>query len=230
MTEWEVELAVESEKNAKSALHTYSEGTFLEVAKQRIHDRMFYMSMNGMASLNPLLYFYANIPYFSMFLLGAYFAKRRLLHSPRNHLATLKKLWVVSLLIGLPTNVVYGLTNNESALLIGAPFLMLFYIISIIFLMKTSLGKKVLMPFAAVGRTAFTNYLLQSIIATTIFYSYGLGLYGKINPFVGFLISLAIFLCQLMISNLWLRCFKYGPLEWLWRSATYMKLPPLKND
>src|SRR5690625_4239706 len=107
---------------------------------------------------------------------------------------------------------------------------MLFYIISTIFLMQYPWGRKVITPFSAVGRTAFTNYILQSVIATTIFYSYGLGLYGKVNPFIGLLISLVIFLIQLFISNLWLRHFKYGPLEWIWRSATYMKLPPFKNN
>lgn len=228
MIELNKEIAIESEQNAKQALHTYSEGTFIDVAKQRIHDRMFYMSLNGMASLNPILYFYINIPYFSMFLLGAYFAKRKLLHQPSKHKSTLKKIWIISLLIGLPTNILYGFTNNESFLLIGAPFLMLFYIISTIFLMKYPWGRKVITPFSAVGRTAFTNYILQSIIATTIFYSYGFALYGKVNPFLGLLITLAIFSLQLIISNVWLQFFKYGPLEWVWRTITYMTLPRFK--
>src|SRR5699024_9875775 len=67
MAEFQTEMAAESEQNAKQALQNYGEGTFIEIAKQRIHDRMYYMSMNGMASLNPILYFYVNIPYFSMF-------------------------------------------------------------------------------------------------------------------------------------------------------------------
>src|SRR5690625_3039107 len=143
---------MESEKNAKSALHTYSEDSFLEVAKQRNHDRMYYMSMNGMASLNPILYFYANIPYFSMFLLGAYFAKRKLLHRPEDHKSTLRKIWIISLLIGLPANSIYGFTDNDALLLIGAPFLMLFYIISFVYLINFPWSNKLLMPFAAVGR------------------------------------------------------------------------------
>ncbi len=187
------------------------------------------MSMNGMLSLNPLLYLFSNIPYFSMFLLGAYFAKRKLLHEPEKHKATLKKLLTIALLIGLPSNILFGMYENEAFLLIGAPFLMLSYVICIIFLMEISWVKQLFVSFAAVGRTALTNYLLQSILATTIFYHYGFGLYGKVNPFWGLLLSLFIVAIQLIISNLWLKHFRYGPLEWIWRMVTYKKVSPIRQ-
>jgi len=228
MTEWQAEMAVESEQNAKQALENYGEGTFLQIAKQRVHDRMYYMSMNGMASLNPILYFLANIPYFCMFLLGAYFAKRKILHRPNEHKPALKKLLMIGLLIGLPSSMISGLAENDALLFIGAPFLMLFYIIAAVFLLERPWGKKILMPFAAVGRTAFTNYIMQSVIATTLFYNYGFGLYGKVNPFLGLFISLGIFFVQLIISNYWLKHFRYGPLEWVWRIATYKKVPQFR--
>lgn len=228
MTAWNESFVNESEHHAKQALQVYSEGSFLEVSEQRIHDRKFYMSLNGMASLNPILYFYSNIPYFCMFLLGAYFAKKRYLHRPASHRSVLKRLWVISLLIGVPTNIGYVIANNEALLLLGAPFLMLFYVISIIFLMKLPLTKRVLTPFAAVGKTALSNYILQSIVATTIFYSYGLGLYGSVKPFIGLFISIGIFAFQLIISNIWTRHFRYGPLEYIWRVMTYRKIMPLK--
>lgn len=228
MAEYQAEMAAESEQNAKQALQNYGEGTFMEIAKQRIHDRMYYMSMNGMASLNPILYFYVNIPYFSMFLLGAYFAKRKILHRPNDFKSSLRKLWIISFVVGLPSNIVYGFYESEAFLLLGAPFLMLFYVISVVFLLKFAWGKKILMPFAAVGRTAFTNYMMQSVIATTLFYNYGFGLYGKVNPFLGLFISLGIFIGQLIISNYWLKYFRYGPLEWIWRIATYKKVPKFR--
>jgi len=227
MTAWNESFINESERNAKQALQVYSEGSNLEIAQQRIYDRKFYMSLNGMASLNPILYFYSNIPYFCMFLLGAYFAKKRYLHRPAAHQSVLKKLWIISLLIGLPTNIAYAIANNEAFLLLGAPFLMLFYVISIIFLMKLPLTKRLLTPFAAVGKTALSNYILQSILATTIFYSYGLGLYGSVKPFLALFISIGIFAFQLIISNIWIRHFRYGPLEYIWRVMTYRKIMPL---
>jgi uncharacterized protein len=54
-----------------------------------------------------------------------------------------------------------------------------------------------------------------------VFYSYGLGLYGKMGAEEGLVISCAIFLVQLVASNLWLKRFRFGPAEWLWRTLTY---------
>lgn len=76
---------------------------------------------------------------------------------------------------------------------------------------------------AAVGQMALTNYLMQTVICTTLFYGYGLGLYGKLQLYqLGFVV-LAIWLLQLLLSPLWLRYFRFGPVEWLWRSLTYLQ-------
>jgi uncharacterized protein len=80
---------------------------------------------------------------------------------------------------------------------------------------------------AAVGRMAFTNYIMQSAICTTIFYGHGFGLFGKVNRVGQFGLVLAIWSLQLVISPVWLRHFQFGPLEWLWRSLTYFKWEPL---
>ena len=74
---------------------------------------------------------------------------------------------------------------------------------------------------AAVGRTAFSNYILQTLIATTIFYGHGFGLFGRVERTGQVAIVLAIWLVQLTLSPLWLRHFRFGPLEWVWRSLTY---------
>jgi uncharacterized protein len=79
---------------------------------------------------------------------------------------------------------------------------------------------------AAVGRTALSNYLLQSLLCTTLFYGHGFGLFGKV-PRVGQLgIVLAIWALQLLVSPLWLHYFAFGPMEWIWRCATYWQLQP----
>jgi uncharacterized protein len=88
--------------------------------------------------------------------------------------------------------------------------------------------KRLLMPLARAGAMPLTNYLMQSVIATTIFNSYGLGLFAKVGPALAFVISVAIFAVQLVYSRLWLAHFRFGPLEWLWRAATYGKFPPLR--
>ena len=75
----------------------------------------------------------------------------------------------------------------------------------------------------ALGRTAFSNYILQTLICSAIFYGNGLGLFGAVTRVQQLLIVFAIWIVQLSISPLWLRHFLYGPLEWLWRSLTYWR-------
>ena len=82
-------------------------------------------------------------------------------------------------------------------------------------------------PLAAVGQMALTNYLLQTIICTTIFYGHGLGLFGKMERLGQIGVVLTVWVFLLVISPLWLRYFRFGPCEWLWRSLTYMKAQPM---
>ena len=76
---------------------------------------------------------------------------------------------------------------------------------------------------------SLTTYITQSIVATTIFYSYGFGMYGKVDLETGVWIALGIFVVQVIIAELWLMKFSMGPLEWLWRKATYGKKLPNKE-
>lgn len=80
---------------------------------------------------------------------------------------------------------------------------------------------------AAVGRTALTNYLAQTILATFIFYGHGLGLFGSVSRAQQLLVVLGIWTVELIISPLWLRYFRFGPAEWLWRSLTYWSVQPM---
>jgi len=97
-------------------------------------------------------------------------------------------------------------------------------------------GRVMLHPLACAGRMAFTNYLCQSLIMTAIFYGgrglgfSGLGLFGTMAyaalvPIVG-----VIWIAQLIVSTLWLRWFRYGPFEWVWRSLSYGKRLPITRS
>ena len=83
--------------------------------------------------------------------------------------------------------------------------------------------------FAALGRMALTNYLLHSVILTTVFYGYGFGLYGTVPRIwqMGFVVAVVAF--QLWLSPIWLQRYRFGPVEWLWRSLTYWKLQPMRR-
>jgi uncharacterized protein len=76
---------------------------------------------------------------------------------------------------------------------------------------------------------ALTNYLTHSIVATLIFYEYGLGLYDQVTPLMQLGLVAVIYGTQIVISNWWLRRFRFGPLEWVWRCLTYWQLEPLRR-
>jgi uncharacterized protein len=80
---------------------------------------------------------------------------------------------------------------------------------------------------AAVGRMALTNYLLQSLICTTIFYGHGLGLFGHVDRAGQFLIVLGVWAFQLVASSEWLGYFALGPVEWVLRWVIYGRRPSL---
>jgi uncharacterized protein len=82
---------------------------------------------------------------------------------------------------------------------------------------------------ACTGRMAFSNYLAQSLICTTLFYGYGFGLFATLGRAELALVVFAIWALQLAWSPIWLKFFTFGPAEWLWRSLTYWKIQPLRR-
>src|SRR5690606_13353900 len=74
-----------------------------------------------------------------------------------------------------------------------------------------------------IGKMSISNYLLQSVVATFIFYGYGLGFYGEITVTQGTMLAIFIYSIQMIVSNHWLKKHTYGPVEKLWRDITYKK-------
>jgi uncharacterized protein len=151
-------------------------------------------------------------------------------------------LMIVGFGLGLPV-VMYGVSRNfaanwsmDYAWFSGSQFnywgsllVSLGYIGLIMLLSNLSKLMPVTKVFGAVGRMALTNYLLQTIICTTIFYGHGLGLFGQVERSSQILIVLGVWIFQLIISPIWLRYYRFGPAEWLWRSLTYWQLQPIKK-
>jgi uncharacterized protein len=149
--------------------------------------------------------------------------------------------FTVGLLVGLVI-VIFGVTRNfqenfsmEYSFFLGSQFnywgslFVSFGFICIVMLIsKMNHSSKLLQSLAGVGRTAFSNYLLQTVICTTIFYGHGFGLFGSVERWTQILIVLAIWIFQILITNIWLKYFRFGPAEWLWRSLTYWKQQPMK--
>lgn len=95
---------------------------------------------------------------------------------------------------------------------------------------KAGLFRGLQRALAAVGQMALTNYVMQTVICTFVFYGFGLGLYGKLERHELYFVVLAIWIAELIWSPLWLRRFRFGPFEWVWRSLTYWQRQPMKLD
>jgi uncharacterized protein len=102
------------------------------------------------------------------------------------------------------------------------------YIALVMRMVQSGRFTKLSSALAATGRVAFTCYILQTVICTTIFYGHGLGLYGKVDRLGQALLVVAISVLQLVLAPLYLKKFRFGPLEWLWRTLTYWRIQPFK--
>jgi len=86
-----------------------------------------------------------------------------------------------------------------------------------------------LQVLAPMGRMALTHYIGQSLVCTWVFYGYGLGAFETMPRLWQIPFALALFALQVAISHAWLRYFRFGPLEWIWRAMTYLQWPPLRR-
>jgi len=205
----------------------YGQGTFTEIMALRTSETL--SKYRGI--LFPLF------TTFPLLLLGLYAGKRVIFQNIEENIALIKKTWKWGLVIGLVMSIVKPVSKNMMAtdpyffynvISIGVRFLgniglCFFFMTSIILLYRNRKWMMRLRPLAYMGRMPLSNYLFQSIVCTTIFYSYGLGLYGKIGVALGLILSVTIFTVQLFISKYWLKHYQYGPVEWFWKSLTYGK-------
>jgi len=211
----------------------YATGTYPEITQLRLQE---FIAANSW-----FLYWFGNI--FSMFLLGLYAGKRKILQNIQENLPLIRKIMWAGLVAGIVFNGIfvsaslqpgwipqaYNRLATSGARSIGGPALMLFYVSAIILLTRKEIWYSRLSPLASVGRMALSNYLMHSVIFTLIFYGYGFGLYGEISPTIGLLLTISIYLAQIRISAWWMERYQFGPMEWLWRSLTYARRQPFQH-
>lgn len=111
---------------------------------------------------------------------------------------------------------------------VGSVGVFLGYLALVMLMVQFSRLPELTARLAATGRMALTNYITQSLICTLIFYGHGLGLFERVTAPGRMGIVFGIWALQLLWSPWWLKRFRFGPLEWLWRSATYMKRQPMR--
>ena len=154
-----------------------------------------------------------------------------------------KKGLIGGLLFGIPL-VVWGVVQNfnadwnlEYSMFLGSQFnyygslgLSFGYICAIMLFAKSKQLGNLKIRFASIGRMALTNYISQSIIGVAIFYGIGFGIFGQLERHEQLGIVLGIWVIQFSWSKPWLENFKFGPLEWIWRSLTYGKIQDIKTE
>jgi uncharacterized protein len=216
----------ESGNSMQEALRIYAHGSVREI---------FVLRFNDWVESNAFFPFLTRIV--GIFLFGVYIWRQGYLSDPVAHMDWWRKAQRLGFIVGLTGNAVATWLEaawhaspdrpDLAAVLwliaasFGIPALSLGYVATIVRLWQDPAWQRRLLPFSYVGRMALTNYLLQSLICTTIFYSYGFGLYGRVGPLADIFLALAIYSAQVPFSRWWLSGHRYGPMEWLWRRLTY---------
>ena len=177
----------------------------------------------------------------AMFLLGLYVGKAGILRNTDASLPLLKRARFWGLGLGLPAALLvtagYLLLPGVSGILalflnqaLAGPILALGYAAALVLLARRRTWERRLAPLAATGRMALTNYLTQSLVLTLLFYGYGFGLAGRVTPSGGVLIAASVYGVQVLFNVWWPKRFRFGPLEWVWRSLTYGQVQPLRLE
>ncbi len=220
----------EDQETIEETRRIYSRGTYAEMITSRARD----LPEDTLPG--------SDDPYILIgFLLGLYAGRRGIFRDVSAHLPFIRRVQRWGLMIGVagsaafavggsfdpsPTSVMQNV--GRMCLVFSAPAMSFFYASTIVLLTRDEAWRRRLAPLAAVGRMALSNYLLQSLICTMIFYSYGLALFCKVRPSLGLLLTIIIWLIQIPLSVWWLRRFQFGPIEWLWRSLTYWQRQPMR--
>lgn len=169
----------------------------------------------------------------SMMLLGMFLLKREVLTAKRS-----RAFYIRMCIMGLSTGYLLSATgvwmnfkqgwSLEYSMFLGAQFnylgsaaVALGYIGGVMLIVKSAPVKGLVKAISAVGRTAFSNYIFQTLVCTAIFYGHGLGLFGSVERKYQILIVVGVWMLQLLLTTLWFRHFRQGPLEYLWRRLSY---------
>jgi uncharacterized protein len=186
-------------------------------------------------------YHYYNLDVFSMMFIGMAFFKLGIFSGTRSFrfYATMA---VVGYAIGLSINsytAYVRVSNNFDVVVnaysavtydIGRLSIALAHVGMLMILVKAGALLWLMRPLAAIGQMALSNYLMHSVVCSTIFCGYGFAMYGRMERYQLYYVVAGIWLFQMIVSPIWLRHFHFGPAEWAWRSLTYWKKQPMRKN
>jgi uncharacterized protein len=213
-------------QDVAEAHRIYATGGFLDVLAFRLREIPLWAPLHAFIFPRTI----------GLFLLGAFAWRTGMLRNPSRYLL----FSIAAACIGLGAALILchaggfiaggSITGGRLRALaepLGTILLALGYGAGIIGIANLESGKKLLGWAAPLGRMAFTNYLAQSVIFGWIFYGYGLGLFGRLGVASALAIGVAVYIGQVFFSAWWLRRYRYGPVEWLWRTLMYGAAQPM---
>jgi uncharacterized protein len=202
-----------------TVLLTYTQGSVADIVRLNIcnwFSQVSYVLSSGMI-----------FRIYGCFLLGFLFGRQEIYKQLPQHRVLIRRIALWGLPIGLLLNFFYAMvfeSRTWADVLLGSFAVLplsLAYAALLCLIWLGPEGPRRLRHFAPVGRMALTNYISQSVICTLIFYNTGLGLAGTVGPAIYIPIGFGVYAIQIAASGWWLARFRFGPLEWLWRMATY---------
>ena len=218
---------------AEAQRQAYASGGYAMAVAQRVRDF-------GLMLSNLMVF---GVMIFGMFLLGAAFTRSRAIQRPELYPRLYPWLrWAVlplGLLLMLASFLVapsFSLTVfdlrtglGQALGAVAAAMMCLGYLAWVMRGLEVPSVARWLELLAPAGRMALSNYLVQSIVCTLVFYGYGLGFFEHLPRFWQVPFALGLFAIQVLYSQWWMARFRFGPAEWLWRSLTYWKLQPMRH-
>jgi uncharacterized protein len=223
-----------------------SEAEYRELMKNATWFDILKGNMAGFFYRYGYLFFVSRIPkVLGIFLIGYVVGRSDFYKNILQHKKILYWVIGIGLVVGLPANYMLAsyMSNSEGdyyrlktnglyqtiVYALGVAELAMVYVALFMLSFQTTAGKNILSVLAPVGKMAFSNYILQSLVGNFVFLSPGLGFGGQVGPLWYTILGIGFFIIQIILSTIWLKYFNYGPLEWLWRSATYKKWQPMRK-
>ena len=228
-----VTLQAEMQQEVDTEINAFTQGSYWQATEFRFYFALFMLMFTIPFSLTILL---------PIFILGYWLVSSGVMKNYRQHSAAFKIMAYVGVGLGLVletggllvtqhpvANQVMLLQGvGESLFFIGQFVMAVGYFGLIMRLLSHEKWHQRLTVFSPMGRMALTNYIMHSVILSSIFYGYAGGYFGEISRAPQMLIVAAIIALQLIFSRWWLNNYAFGPLEWLWRSLSYKKVQPMR--
>ncbi len=204
----------------------YNSGTYAEIKDYRNNNEEDPLSKELGEGKMIFLVLFTPLVIAPMFLFGMYAAKRKIFFRPYKEKQFYWIGFILCLPVGLLSNIIgYFYSESNWAMgiaMIGEMLLAFGYIFLIALLYCRKSKFRILTYLENIGKLSLTNYIMQTVICTTIFYGYGFALFGRAGVTDGILLGIVIFALQIYFSTIYLNHFRYGPLEKITRSFTYL--------